>query len=119
MSRRPGRVGDLIRSQLAQTILREVQDPRVRLTTISSVEVTRDLRHARVKVSVVGDDEEREAALEALRHARGFLRTRLAKSELKNLRVMPELRFELDRGPEYSQRISDLLETLDDSDEST
>lgn len=119
MSRRPGRVGDLIRAQLAQIILREVRDPRVQLTTVSSVDVTADLRHAHVKVSVLGNDEERDAALEALEHARGFLRSRLAKGELRHLRVTPELRFELDRGPEHSQRISDLLETLDDSDQRT
>lgn len=89
------------------------------MTTISAVDVSPDLRHARVSVSVLGDDDERQASLEALRNARGFLRSRLAKGELRSLRVIPELRFELDRGPEYSQRISDLLEKLDDDDKST
>lgn len=119
MSRRPKRVGDLLRAQLAQVILREVSDPRVQMTTVSEVDVSPDLRQARVKISVIGNDEERRASLEALSHARGFLRSRLAKGELRSLRVIPDLHFELDRGPEYSQMISDLLENLDDNDQST
>jgi ribosome-binding factor A len=113
MSRRTDRVGDLIRAELSQLILRRLKDPRVRMTTVASVEVSGDLRHARVHVSVVGDETAREASLEALQHASGYLRRQLAK-ELFRLKNIPDLRFELDRGAEYSQRISDLLEESDD-----
>ena len=65
-----------------------------------------------VKVSALGAEEQREGALAALRHARGFLRTELARR--LRTRVTPELVFELDRGAEHSQRISDLLESLHD-----
>ena len=117
MSRRTQRVEDLLRAELSELILREVQDPRVRLATVSAVDVSPDLRHARVRVSVLGEEDQRAATVEALQHARGFLRSRLAPR--LRLRVVPELVFELDRGAEYSQRITDLLESLhDESDES-
>ncbi len=120
MSRRTGRVGDLIRAELSDLLLRHVRDPRVRLVSVTDVEVSPDLRHAVVKVSVLGDEEEqRLETIEALRHARGYLRTELAR-RLRMMRVTPELIFELDRGAEYSQRISEILESLDDGrDESS
>ena len=71
-----------------------------------------------IRVSALGDDARRSDALEALRHARGFLRTELAHR--LRTRVTPELVFELDRGAEHSQKISDLLESLHDGrDESS
>jgi ribosome-binding factor A len=117
MSRRTGRVGDLIRAELSDLLLRHVQDPRIRLVSVTEVDVTQDLRRATVKVSVLGEDDERVATIEALRHARGFLRTELAHR--LRMRTTPELLFELDRGAEYSQRISDLLESLNGRDESS
>ncbi len=113
MSRRSSRVADLIRAELSQILLRRLQDPRVKLTTVTGVDVSPDLKHAIVQVSIVGDDQQRRQALDALRHAKGFLRSQLAK-ELHNMKSTPELRFELDRGAEYSQRISDLLENADE-----
>lgn len=113
MSRRSSRVADLIRAELSQILLRRVQDPRVKLTTVTGVSVSPDLKHAVVQVSIVGDDDQRRAAMEALQHAKGFLRSQLAK-ELHNMKSTPDLRFELDRGAEYSQRISDLLENPDE-----
>lgn len=118
MSRRTERVEDLLRAEISQLILREVHDPRVQLASVVSVEVTPDLRRARVRVSVLGEEERREEAIRALRHARGFIRTQLAH-RLRRLRVVPELEFELDRGAEYSQRINDLLEDLHDDRESS
>ena len=118
MKRRGDRVGDLIRAELSDLLLREVHDPRIKLATVTEVDVTQDLRRANVKVSVLGTDEERAAAIDGLNHARGFLRTEL--SHRLRTRVTPELVFELDRGAEHSQRISDLLESLHDGrDESS
>lgn len=110
--RRTDRVGDQIRAELSDLLLREVKDPRVRLASISSVEVSGDLSHAKVLVSVLGADADREQAVEALEHARGFLRSQLARR--LTLRIVPELHFKLDRGAEYSRQIEDLLESLDD-----
>ena len=117
MSRRSDRVGDLIRAELSDLLLREVKDPRVKLASITEVDVTSDLRRAVVKVSALGEEEQRLETVEALRHARGFLRTELAHR--LRLRVTPELIIELDRGAEHSQRISDILESLHGRDESS
>ena len=117
MSRRTDRVSDLLRAELSDLLLREVHDPRVKLASITEVDVTSDLRRAIVKVSVLGDDKQREETIEGLRHARGFLRTEL--SHRLRMRATPELVFELDRGAEHSQKISDLLESLHGRDESS
>lgn len=110
MSRRTQRVGDLLRTELNDLLRRRLKDPRVRLATISQVTVTADLQRARVSVSVLGEEDERLGCVEALNHARGFLRSSLASRV--RLRVTPELHFELDRGAEHSERISTLLEEL-------
>ena len=115
MSRRTQKVEDLLRTEISQIILRRIQDPRVRMASVSDVDVSPDLKRAVVQVSTLGTDEEREASVEALRHAQGFIRSCLAK-DLKRMRNIPELIFELDRGPEYSQKISDLLENLHDNE---
>lgn len=117
MSRRSDRVSDLLRAELSDLLLRSVHDPRVKLASVTQVEVAPDLRRALVKVSVLGDDTQRQEAIVGLRHARGFLRTELAHR--LRLRVTPELVFELDRGAEHSQQISDLLESLHGRDESS
>jgi len=112
MKRRTSRMGDLVRAELSDLLLRAVQDPRIKLVSLTSVEVTPDMRRAVIRVSALGDEAQRLDALEALRHARGFLRTEL--SHRLRTRVTPELVFELDRGAEHSQKISDLLESLHD-----
>ncbi|HEY0513899.1 MAG TPA: 30S ribosome-binding factor RbfA [Thermoanaerobaculia bacterium] len=117
MSRRTDRVSDLLRAELADLLLREVHDPRVKLASVTSVEVTSDLHRAIVKISALGDDKQRQETIEGLRHARGFLRTELANR--LRLRATPELVFELDRGAEHSQRITDILEGLHGRDESS
>jgi ribosome-binding factor A len=117
MSRRTDRVGDLLRQELSELILRQLADPRVRLTTVAAVAVSADLRHARVSVSVMGTEDERRSSLEALRHARGYLRHQLAQR--LRLRVIPELDFVLDRGAEHSRRIADILEEIRHDDESS
>lgn len=118
MSRRTDRVEDLLRSELSDLILRRVSDPRVRLASVNSIEVTPDLRNARVLLSVLGSDDQRQACLEGLRHARGFLRSQLARG-LKHMKAIPELHFELDSGAEYSQHISSILDSLEIHDESS
>lgn len=117
MSRRTQRVADLVRAELAQILLRDLRDPRVSLATVTSVDVSPDLRHARVQVSVLGAEETRRESLQALEGAGGYIRRQLAHR--LRLRVTPELVFELDRGAEHSQRISDLLEGLHGNHESS
>lgn len=116
MSQRTARVADLIRRELSQVIVQRLQDPRVKLTTVSEVRVTPDLRRAIVQLSILGEEETRGEALEALRHAKGFLRSELAR-RLRSMKVVPELVFELDRGAEHSRNIEDLLESLHDENQ--
>jgi ribosome-binding factor A len=111
MTRRTERVGDQLVRELNDLLLREVRDPRVRLATVSRVDVSGDLQHARAAVSLIGSEEERDACLAALRGASGFLRSKLG-ARLR-LRVVPELVFVIDRGPEHSMKISRILDELD------
>ncbi len=114
-SRRSDRVADLVRAELSRLIIQEMADPRTELASVAHVEVSADLRHAKVHVSVLGE-EGRDEAVRALQGARGFLRSRLAST--LQLKHTPDLEFDLDRGAEHSQRISDLLESLHVDDES-
>lgn len=116
MSRRTDRVEDQLRAEISDLLRRELRDPRVGLASVSDVHVTPDLKQARVMISVLGEEEAREGTVQALQHARGFVRSRLAQ-RLRHLRVTPELTFELDRGPEHSQRIEQLLEELHEGDD--
>ena len=117
MSRRTERVCDLLRAELSRLLIERVRDPRVRLTTVSNVDVSADLRHAKVRVSVLGSESERNASVEALQHASGFLRSQLASRV--RLRFAPELVFELDRGAEHAEMITKLLEDSNDDRSAT
>lgn len=107
---RAQRVADLMQRELAQIFLEKLKDPRAAMATVSEVSLSSDLGFARIKVSAFGSDSERQECLDAVRHASGFVRSQLAQRF--GLRVVPELRFELDRGPEHSQRINELLADL-------
>ena len=109
-SRRPEQVGETLRQVITDALARLVRDPRVGFVTVTAVLVTNDLSHARVLVSVPGEDGEKTRALEGLQSAAGFLRSRAARS-LKT-RSVPELHFELDRGLEHAARINELLNTI-------
>jgi len=111
-SHRPERVGELIRETVAAFLTEHVRDPRIGFVTVTGVEVSGDLGHARVRVSVMGTDEERARSLEGLESAARFLRAQLSR-ELR-LRTSPELRFELDRGLEHALRINQVLKHLKD-----
>ncbi len=105
--RRPDQVGEVVRQVIAETLLHEVRDPRIKLVTVTHVEVSQDLSHATVSVVGHGDAEEREAMLVGLASAAGFLRGRVAKALAT--RIVPELKFVLDRGAEHAARIDALL----------
>ncbi|HEX6088898.1 MAG TPA: 30S ribosome-binding factor RbfA [Gemmatimonadales bacterium] len=111
-SRRPEQVGETIRQVVADLLLRgEVRDPRVGLVTVTRVDVTNDLSHANIFVRAQGDDEaERDRAIEGLKSAAGFLRSRVAR--VLTTRTVPELHIEADRGLEHAARINELLEGL-------
>ena len=106
---RAERLAALVHETLA-TALTTLKDPRIGFVTITGVHVTADGRHATVRVSVLGTEEEKGRAMDGIEHAKGFLRTHLARAV--ELRVTPELHFELDRGLEYARRIDALLDQV-------
>lgn len=111
-SHRPERVAEAIRQTVAAFLTGGVRDPRVGFVTVTGVEVSADLEHARVRVSVMGSEEDKVKSLEGLASAARFLRAQIAKA--LPLRVTPELRFELDRGLEHAQRIDRVLRDLEE-----
>ncbi len=108
MSRRTERVASMIQQELALIILRELNDPRLTgMPTIQRVKVSPDLSQADVYITVMGTAGQKTAALNALRHAAGMMRTRLTKE--MTLRVAPFLKFHMD---EDLAKELELLETL-------
>ena len=113
-SRRPEQMAETLRQVITDAMARELRDPRVGFVTITGVLVTNDLSHARIMVSVPGEDAEKARALEGLQSAAGFLRSRAARA--LTTRTVPELHFELDRGLEHAARINELLNTIRQED---
>ncbi len=100
-----------MRAVLTDVIASDLKDPRVGFVTVTGVKTSPDLRHARVFVSVLGDEAEREASLEGLRSAHGYLQRRVA-SEL-TLKHTPALTFEYDESVDRGMRISQLLDEVE------
>jgi ribosome-binding factor A len=115
MAGRMRRVDEAVRSVLSDAISKDLKDPRVGFVTVTGVKTSPDLRHARVFVSVLGDARVREATLEGLGSAHGFLQARLA-AEL-SLKHTPALEFEYDESIDRGMRISSLLDRELDGDD--
>lgn len=106
-SRRVQKVAEAIREVVSMAILTDLKDPRVRDVTVTYVEVSGDLRHAKIHVSVMGDDSRQNLTLRGLQSAAGYLQSKVAR-EL-NLRYTPKLNFLLDQGVKRSIEISRIL----------
>jgi ribosome-binding factor A len=102
------RVNEVMREVIGSAISSELQDPRIGFVTVTAVETSPDLRHARVHVSVLGDEREREDSLAALRSAHGLLQAAI-NSELR-LKRTPELSFHYDESIERADRITRMLD---------
>jgi ribosome-binding factor A len=108
---RSDRVAAAIREEVANFLAEGVKDPRVTaLVTVTGVEMTRDLRHAKVFVSIMGEDSQRASTIEGLTSVQGFLRSRLARS--LSLRVAPEVQFVMDESVARAARIETLLNQI-------
>jgi ribosome-binding factor A len=108
MADRLRRVDVAIRQVLSDAVTQDLKDPRVGFVTVTGVKTSPDLRHARVYVSVLGDEPAREASLEGLRSAHGFLQRKVA-TELR-LKHTPMLTFVYDDTAERGQRLSELID---------
>ncbi len=114
--RRTERLSDLLKHEISSIMLLKVHDPRLATGKCSITEVimSSDYRHARVLVSVIGTETEREDSVHALNAASGFIRHELRKLDLK---YIPTLTFVPDTGAEYSQHIEELLKTVKKDEE--
>jgi ribosome-binding factor A len=101
------RVNEAVREVLSVAIASDLKDPRVGFVTVTSVDTSPDLRHARVYVSVLGDEQQRRESLAGLASSRGYLQARMA-GELR-LKHTPQLDFEYDEGADRGLRIAQIL----------
>ena len=108
--RRPERVADMLREEIAQIVGYELEDPRLTMVTVTDVRVSENLRDARVYVTVLGDEAEHQAAMAALRHAAPYVRKQLGFA--LSLRHTPEIHFVRDTIEEQGQRVDQLLEEI-------
>lgn len=112
---RTDRVGQQIQKEIAIILMREIKDPRLSMTTVSAVEVTRDLAYAKVFVTFFNDNaEEIKASLEVLADAEGYIRSLLGKR--LRARIMPHLRFVYDSSMSEGVRMSALVDQAVASD---
>jgi ribosome-binding factor A len=112
---RTDRVGQQIQKEIAVILMREIKDPRLSMTTVSAVEVTRDLAYAKVFVTFFNDDaDEIKASLEVLAEAEGYIRSLLGKR--LRARIMPHLRFLYDSSMSEGVRMSALVDKAVASD---
>lgn len=110
MSHRANRVGEQMKKELSDIIGRKIKDPRIGFVTVTDVQVTGDLQQAKVYISVLGDEEQKENTLKGLAKAKGFIRTEIGHRI--RLRKTPEITFEFDESIDYGNRIETLLHQL-------
>jgi len=113
VSRRTERLAEEIREEVALLIASELKDPRIGFVTVTRVEVTPDLRTARIYVGVLGTEKQRTTSLAGLKQGAGFLRRALGRT--LRLRYTPELVFQYDEGLEASDRVAKLLAEIGSS----
>ncbi|PKM41941.1 MAG: ribosome-binding factor A [Firmicutes bacterium HGW-Firmicutes-8] len=106
-SHRANRVAEEIKREITKMLRDEIKDPRVGFVTVTGVEVTPDIRYAKVFISIYGDDESKVQSLKAMESAKGFVRSELGKR--MRLRYTPEVSFKFDPSIEYGARIMKLL----------
>jgi len=115
MSQRQDKVAESIRQEVSMIVHDLIKDPRVGFVTIASVEVSPDLRLARIFFSVLGSDADRKKTQEALDSASGYIRKKV--TERINLKFSPELIFKQDHSSEYSVRVEEVLNALKENNE--
>lgn len=116
MSNRLQRINDEIKKEAANIIRMELNDPRIgAMTTVLKADTTNDLKYCKLYISIFGKDDEKEAVMEGLKNASGYIRKLLAKRI--NLRNTPELKFVIDDSLDYSEKIDKLIKEANSSSE--
>ncbi len=114
---RAQRVAEEIKREVSEILRKEIRDPRVAVSgviSVTDVSVTRDIRHAKIYVSVLGSEEEKTQTLEALKKAAGFIRSEIGKRI--RLRHTPEITIQLDHSIAYGAHINQLLHDINRSE---
>lgn len=110
MSHRPERLAEAIKKEMSDLLLNDLKDPRVGFATITGVDVSNDLKYAKIYVSVLGNHEQRGNTMVALKKAQGFIRTELGRRI--RLRHVPEISFKLDESLDHGVRVMELLDEV-------
>ncbi|HDR8067641.1 TPA: 30S ribosome-binding factor RbfA [Bacillus cereus] len=110
MKLRANRVGEQMKKELGDIISRKIKDPRIGFVTVTDVQVSGDLQIAKVYISVLGDEEQKENTLKGLAKAKGFIRSEIGQRI--RLRKTPEITFEFDESIRYGHRIDTLLHEI-------
>lgn len=108
--KRTDRVGEVIREEISSILLEEINDPRITYVSITSVEVSADLKHAKVFVSILGTEQKKEEVFKGLKSARGYIQKKLGQR--LRLRYTPEIIFKMDSAIERGLHIYELLTEL-------
>ena len=108
MTTRQEKIEELLKVEISDIIRRELKDPRLGFITITDAEITKDLRHAKIYLSVLGDEKAKEESLAVLQRAAGFIRGEFGRRAF--LKVIPELTFKIDTSVEQGARIFELLQ---------
>jgi ribosome-binding factor A len=111
VKQRSQRIGEQMKKEVSEILRLELKDPGlINLTSVTDVEVSRDLRYAKIFVSIYGNQDEQEKVIKILNKASGFVRSEIGKRI--RLRHVPEIEFRLDRSMEYGARIEGVLRNL-------
>lgn len=107
---RSERVQEALRQEISKIVLDEIKDPRLGFITITKVELTQDLRYAKIYFSVLGEMKDKTLALKGLNSAKGYIRSLIA--DRINLRFAPDIAFKIDESLEHTKEIYDLLDRI-------
>lgn len=110
MSFRPERLAEAIKKEVSELLREELKDPRIGFVSITSVEVSKDLRYANIYASIFGEPDQQKISMKALQKAQGFIRGELGKRI--RLRYTPEITFKLDQSISHGSRIIALMEKV-------
>lgn len=117
MTKRTERLNSLLREVITEVIRKDVRNPHVsEFTTVTEVDISKDLHHAKVYISVIGTDQERQATVEALETAAGFIGVNASKKV--TMRIFPTLTFRLDTSVDKQMKIDSLLKKIHKEEES-
>lgn len=109
---RSNRVAEQMKKEVGEIINQKLKDPRIGFVTVTDIDLTNDLQHATIYISVLGDETEKEASLIGLSKASGFIRSEIGKRI--RLRKVPEIVFKFDEAHEHGNRIESILRNLNE-----